>query len=116
MPPRPTAVTVGGHAGKKVELSIPEDLDVTTCDSEGDFPIFGRWYTDPPNGTVVGAAPWTYGKGQHNTVYIVDVDGTRQVIDTMYLPGTSAANLAELEQIVASIRFEPRASTPSPSP
>lgn len=40
-------------------------------------------------------------------MYIVDVDGTRQVIDTMYLPGTSEANLAELEQILASIRFEP---------
>ena len=49
----------------------------------------------------------TYGNGQRNTVYIVDVDGTRQVIYTMYLPGTSAANLAELEQILASIRFEP---------
>ena len=109
----PTTVTVGGHAGKKVELSIPVDLDVTTCDSDGDFPIFGRWYTDAPYGTY-GAAPWTFGNGQHNTVYIVDVDGTRQVIDTMYLPGTSAADLAELEQIVASIRFEPR-PTPSPS-
>lgn len=41
---------------------------------------------------------WTYGNGQHETVYIVD---------TMFLPGTSAANLAELDQILASIRFEP---------
>ena len=30
-------VTVGGHPGKKVELSIPEGLDVSTCDSDGDF-------------------------------------------------------------------------------
>ena len=36
------------------------------------------------------AGPWTFGNGQHNTVYIVDVDGTRQVIDTMYVPGVSA--------------------------
>jgi hypothetical protein len=111
----PTAVTVGGRPGKKVELSIPADVDVTTCDSDGDFPIFGRWYTDVPDSTF-GAAPWTYGNGQHNTVYIVDVDGTRQVIDTMYLPGTSAADRAELEQIVASIRFERSVSSPSPSP
>jgi hypothetical protein len=107
----PTSVSVGGHPGKKVELSIPEGLDVNTCDSDGDFPIFGRWYTGAQ--LNFGAGPWTYGDGQHNTVYIVDVDGTRQVIDTMYLPGTSADDLAELEQIVASIRFEPR---PSPSP
>lgn len=116
----PSAVTVGGHPGKKVELSIPEDLDFMTCDSDGDFPIFGRWTSadDPYAGTgqYSGAAPWTFGKGQHNTVYIVDVDGTRQVIDTMYLSGTSAADLAELDQIVASIRFETAASSPSPSP
>jgi hypothetical protein len=34
----------------------------------------------------------------------------------MYLPGTSAADRAELDQIVASIRFERSASSPSPSP
>jgi hypothetical protein len=111
---QPTVVTVGGHPGMKVELAVPAGLDVSTCDSDGDFPIFGRWYTDQPNGTS-GAAPWTYGDGQHNTVYIVDVNGTRQVIDTMYLPGTSTADRAELDQIVASIRFEPRPASPSPS-
>ena len=113
----PTPVTVGGHSGRKVELSIPKGIDVNTCDSDGDFAIFGRWYT---GGQLnVGASPWTYGNEQHNMVYIVDVDGTRQVIDTMYLPGTSAANLAELDQVVASIKFEgaaPSPSSPSPSP
>jgi hypothetical protein len=39
-------------------------------------------------------------------VSIVDVDGTRWVIDASFLPGTSDANLAELEQLVASIRLE----------
>ena len=106
----PIDVTVGGHAGKKVELSIPQDVDVTTCDSDGDFALFGRWL---PAAQAYGAAPWTYGNGQHNTVYIIDVDGKRQVIDTMYLPGTSAADRAELDQIVASIRFETQASGPS---
>jgi hypothetical protein len=100
----PTDVTIGGYAGKKVELSIPADVDVATCDLENGFPVFGRW--SPPDAPSAGG-PWTYGNGQHDTVYIVDVDGTRQVIETMYLPGTSAADLAELEQILASIRFEP---------
>jgi hypothetical protein len=107
----PVSVMVGGHPGKKVELSIPKGIDVNTCDSDGTFTVFGRWYTGAP----VGAAPWTYGDEQHNTVYILDVDGSRQVVDTMYLPGTSAADLAELDQIVASIRFETSPSSPSPS-
>ena len=68
------------------------------------FPVFGRW--SPANASSA-AAPVTYGNGQRNTVYIIDVDGTRQVIYTMYLPGTSAVTLADLQQILASIRFEP---------
>ena len=100
----PADVTIGGRPGKKVELSMPADVDFATCDRQDGYPVFGRW--SPPDAPSV-AAPVTYGNGQHNTVYIVDVDGTRQVIYTMYLPGTSAENLAELEQIVESIRFEP---------
>jgi len=111
----PTAVTVGGHPGKKVELSIPEGLDIETCDSDGDQSIFGRVVTDPG----FGAEPYVHGDGQHNVFYIIDVDGTRQVIDAMYLPATSAADRAEQDQIIASIRFEaaaPSPSGPSPSP
>ena len=35
----PTDITDGGYSGKKVEVSIPDDVDHTKCD-EGDF---GRW-------------------------------------------------------------------------
>jgi hypothetical protein len=110
----PTAVTVGGYPGKKVELSIPEGLDTTTCDSDspGSDPHFGRFVFD----RGYGAHPYLYGDGQHNTIYIVDVDGTRLVIDAMYLPGVSAADRAEQDQIVASIRFESSPASPSPSP
>ena len=83
----PTDVTIGGNPGKKVEMSIPDDVDTGTCDRQDGFPVFGRW---SPVDNI--GQPWTYGDGQHNTVYIVDVDGTRQVIDTMYLPGTTPAN------------------------
>ncbi len=104
-------VTVGGHPGKKVKLSLPSGLDESTCDSDGDQAMFGRFVSD--NG--FGAQPYTHGVGQVNTFYIIDVDGTRQVIDAMYLPGTSAADRAELDRIVASIRFETAPSSPSPS-
>ena len=96
----PTDVTLDGHAGKKVELVIPADIETGTCD-EGDY---GRW---SPRSDPGWYGPFTYGKGQHDTVYIIDVDGTRWVIDANYLPGNSEASLAELEQLVASIRFEP---------
>lgn len=97
-----TDVTVGGYPGKKVELSIPSDYDPAICDNGN----YGRWF----GGGITlpdGYGPFTYGKGQVDIVYIVDVDGKRWVIDTNYLPGTSDASLAELDQIVASIRIEP---------
>jgi hypothetical protein len=95
----PTDVTVGGYPGKKVELSIPAGVDTSTCD-EGDF---GRWSPENDPGHY---GPFTYGNRQHDTIYIVDVEGTRWVIDTNFLPGTSKANVAELAKLVESMRFE----------
>ncbi len=54
----PTDVTIGGHPGKKVELSIPASVDVATCDKQDGFPVFGRW-SGP--GYPLGGGPWTYG-------------------------------------------------------
>lgn len=97
----PTDVTVGGYAGKKVELWTPDGLDIATCDEEE----LGRWYQ---TNAATEDGPYTFGNGQRDIVYILDLAGSRQIIETMYLPGTSQADLAELDQIVASIRFEPR--------
>ena len=95
----PTDVTVGGYAGKRVELSLPAGLDIATCEGGG----FTRW----AEAATRGLGGHIYGNEQRNVVYVLDVDGLRAVIDTSYLPGTSAASLAELEQILASIRIEP---------
>jgi hypothetical protein len=104
-----TDVTLGGYRGKKIEFSIPSDFDSTSCD-EG---VFSRWEAASEPGNWGG---WIYGAGMRNAVYILDVDGQRLVIDTMSLPAASATDLAEFDQIIESIRFEPRASSPSPSP
>ena len=95
----PTDVTVSGYSGKRVELSMPAGLDIATCEGGA----FTRWFERH----TAGLGGHNYGSGQRNVVYILDVDGLRAVIDTSYLPGTSDASLAELEQIVASIRIEP---------
>ena len=98
--PKAKDATVGGYAGKEVKLTIPDDVDNGTCD-EGDY---GRW---APAGDPSWYGPFTYGRGQHDTVYIVDVEGTRWVIDTSFLPGNSRKDLAELDRLLKSIRFEP---------
>jgi hypothetical protein len=106
-----TDVTLGGYRGKKIEYSAPSDLDLTSCD-EG---LYSRW--QPAGSNDWGG--WVAAAGQRNAVYIIDVDGQRLVIDTFSLPDASTADLAELDQIIASIRFESTAPSPSaasPSP
>jgi hypothetical protein len=74
-----------------------------TCDLGN----YQRWYEDDdPN----SYGPFGFPETQGDTVYIIDVEGTRWVIDTHYRPGVSEADLAGLEQLVASIRFEAPAS------
>jgi predicted small secreted protein len=104
-----TDATLGGYRGKKIEYSAPSDFDHSSCD-EG---VYSRWQpaSDPDDW-----GGWVEAGGQRNAVYIIDVDGQRLLVDTMSLPGASAGDLAEVDQIIASIRFEPRASSPSPSP
>jgi len=102
-----TDATLGGYRGKKIVFSIPADFDSTACDEGG----FSRWEAASEPGASGG---WIYGGGMRNAIYIMNVDGRRVVVDTMSLPSASASDLAELDELIASIRFEPRGSSPSP--
>ncbi|MDF2733434.1 MAG: hypothetical protein K0S97_57 [Chloroflexota bacterium] len=99
----PTDVMLGGFPATRIELSIPADIDMATCD-EG---VMRTWVapggdTALDNGTEnLGMHP-----GQLNVVYIVDVSGDRLVIDTWHMPDTSATDLAELDGVLASMRIE----------
>ena len=105
----PTDVMLGGYPAKRVELSIPADLDPATCD-EG---VIRTWVAPGEDASPVdqtetlGVTPGGMHPGQLNVAYIVDVNGERLVIDTWHMPGTSAADLAELDAILASMRIEP---------
>ena len=81
--------------------SVPADADFATCD-EGEYRSFittNGLASD--SGVRFHQAP-----GQVDRNYIVDVNGTRIVIDANYLAGTSEAELQELQQIVDSIHIE----------
>lgn len=43
---------------------------------------------------------------EHDRLWILDVDGVRLVIDAFSFPGASAADHAEIQEIVDSIRIE----------
>jgi hypothetical protein len=102
----PTDVTLSGYPAKRIELSVPADLDPATCDEGvmrtwvGPGERVDTWYSEDPEARGLRS-------GQLNVVYILDVNGGRLIIDTWHMPGTSAADLAELDASLASMRIEP---------
>jgi hypothetical protein len=107
-----TDVTLGGFPAKRIELTVPADLDVTTCD--GGFIRF--W---PDAGPDESGGLCCSDVGSTDVVYVVDVAGDRFAVVARHQASSSAEELAELEAIVASIMIEPpatRASPPGASP
>ncbi len=95
----PTEVSISGNQASRFALSFPADLDATTCD-DGTMWLFPE---DPGGHGVSNIDPgWTM------TVYVVDVDGrTLAAAARISDEDATAALLAELDAVVASLRFGP---------
>lgn len=79
----------------RIDLSVPATLDIATCD-KGQFRSWTVW--EVPDG-----ANSHHVSGQLDAVYQIDVDRRPLVIDASHRPGTSEADLAELQSILASM-------------
>lgn len=94
----PVDTTLGGYPALRIDLTIPEALDLETCSFEG----IGLqiWYSPPADKYFVLLADGIA------SVYIVDVNGQRQVFLTQYRSATSGDDLAELQSVLDSIHIE----------
>jgi len=107
----PVAVTIDGFSGKQIDLMVPLDVALGSCDG-GQY----KTWTDPSGGDRFNQGP-----GQHDLLDILDVNGQTLVIQRSFYPANTAADLAELQAIVDSIKItppvpsSPAASTPNPS-
>jgi hypothetical protein len=95
----PVQTTLGGHPATRVDLRVPDSLQSTDC-FEGPGTGVQLWLSKPagylvllPHGTV--------------SVYVVDVNGRRQVFTTQYLPGTSEQDRTQLQQVLDSLHIRP---------
>jgi len=107
----PKDVTIYGYRGKHLELTVP-DLPV---EGEGDH----RRFTECVGGnlkswvaaidTVPGDAFYGYNgePGRTEEFWILDVDGTRLVIEANWSPASPRKDVAEMRAILGSIRIEP---------
>jgi hypothetical protein len=103
----PTAITAFGFSGKYLKLTVPDmafevsgdDTVFTDC-ADGDL-----WsWIGPP----LGFAYYGYNHpGQVEELWLLDVDGTRLMIQTIRSPGSSEGDIAELHSIFESIDIVP---------
>jgi hypothetical protein len=93
----PADVTIDGFLGKEIDLMVPLNVTVTACDG-GQYKSF----TD-----ASGGDRYNQGPGQHDLLDILDVNGKTLVIDRVFYPANTAADLAELQAIVDSIKITP---------
>jgi hypothetical protein len=104
----PSDATIGGYPAKRIELTVPADLDVSTC-TNGHLRYWPGPGPDLSSGLCCNPA------GNIDTVYVVDIAGRRLAVVARYYPGSSEADKAELQSVVDSIQIEPLPPLPTPS-
>ena len=90
-----TDVELAGYSGRYIEVTIEDDLKFAACD-QGEVHI----WTTPQR--------WSrhyQGPGQIERFWVLDVDGTRLVIEASLFPSASTAYRDELQQILDSIEI-----------
>lgn len=105
----PTDVMLGGFPAKRIELTVPADLDMATCDGG----IIRFW---PDTGGNESGGLCCAPAGSTDVVYVVDVDGNTFAVVAQHTATSSAQDRAELDAIVASIRIDHPADSSSTSP
>ncbi len=91
--------SLGGYNGSVVHMSVPTDIDLADCD----LGLFGIWTeagSDSP-------ARYDVGPGELDDIYVLDVEGLRTTIDAAWFPSSAAADVAELEEMLATITIQP---------
>ena len=105
-----TDVTVGGHAGKSVDYTVT--TDPATCGNGQDgFWIWGTCPTPVTSGCEMVGVPETgataLALNSAERAYAIDVDGKTVTFFTKEPVDLSAADRAELQQVIDSMEFEP---------
>jgi len=96
----PRELAVGGHRVVELQLSVPDDLEMSTCDEFEGGPAFESWSS--ADGHV---ARYHQGAGQIDLVRLVDVDGELLIIDVATWPELPAGEHDEIMSLLDSMTF-----------
>ena len=107
---KPVAVTIDGYSGKQIDLAVPANLKVvagTNADGGSEIVVgcdgglYKAWSASD------GGDRYNQGSGQHDLLDILDVNGKTYAIRATYWTNSTAADRAELQGILASIKITP---------
>jgi hypothetical protein len=108
---RPTDVTIYSYSGKHLKWSVPDvpvegtgdDIRFSGC-AEGTLKSSVAFVdTAEPGDAYYGYT----GPGFGEEFWILDVEGTRLMIEAGWSPGSPPADLADLQTVLDTIRIEP---------
>ena len=94
----PVAATVGGLPATRIDLAYPARRPLSGCRLSVDDPSLGEGWLQVSSGYLVMSP------AESVSVYVVDTSGAAQVFVTKTSDGASAADRAELQSILDSIR------------
>ena len=96
----PVDTTLGSQPAKRIDLTVEDNPETATCNINlpGHLQI---WHSTPVDKYFVLLGDGTA------SVYIVDVNGERQVFLTQHFFGTAAADLTQMQTIIDSIQIDP---------
>ena len=95
----PVDTTLGGQQAKRIDLTVEDNPETATCNINlpGHLQI---WHSPPVDKYFVLLGDGTA------SVYIIDVNGERQVFLTQHRVGTSSDDLSQLQAIIESILID----------
>ena len=104
----PEATTVGGLPAWRVTLTVPADQPVTGVGDDQTFTgcddgQFASWGLKGGNGDP---SRYHQGQSQIDTLFIVDVGSRTVVFDMVSSPDIAASDQAQLDAMLASVKFE----------
>ena len=92
----PVETTLGGYPASRIDLTVPTAFDLTPCNLPDALQL---WFSPPDDYAVLFPE-------DKASVYIVDVDGLRQVFFTRSRSTSSGEDRRELQAVLDSIRIE----------
>ena len=104
-------MTIDGYSGKHLELTVPDlpveevggDRRFTGC-QEGTLKSWVAFVDTEPGDAFYG---YNGEPGRTEEFWILDVDGTRLMIEANWSPASPRKDVAEMRAILDSIRIDP---------